>query len=95
MTQKGYHCAYDMHYHIVFPVKYRKALLTDGVSTTIKDISKRLGERYELKKELWGGEFWTDGYYVATIGEHGNWAVVERYVKNQEKKDNVENLKLW
>ena len=141
MTQKGYHCAYDTHYHIVFPVKYRKALLTDGVSTTIKDISKRLEERYELrieqvgcdrdhihllvsfhpkysigqfvrlyksitakqvflkypelKKELWGGEFWTDGYYAATVGEHGNWSVVERYVKNQGGKDDVESLTLW
>ena len=25
----------------------------------------------ELKKDLWGGEFWTDGYYVATVGERG------------------------
>jgi len=26
-VQKGYHCAWQIHYHIVFPVKYRKALL--------------------------------------------------------------------
>lgn len=36
-----------------------------------------------MKKELWGGEFWSDGYYVATVGERGNWSVVEQYVKNQ------------
>ena len=30
-----------------------------------------------LKKELWGGEFWSDGYYVGTVGEGGNWQVVE------------------
>ena len=22
----------------------------------------------ELRKELWGGEFWADGYYLATVG---------------------------
>ncbi len=140
MTQRGYHCVYDTHYHIVFPVKYRKALLDDGISRTIKDVSKRLEECYELKieqigcdqdhihllvsfhpkysigqfvrlyksitakqvflkhpavkKDLWGGEFWTDGYYAATVGEHGNWRIVGNYVKNQGK-NNVDNLKLW
>ncbi len=26
-----------------------------------------------VKRDLWGGEFWSDGYYVATVGERGNW----------------------
>ena len=32
-----------------------------------------------------GGEFWTDGYYVATVGERGNWRAVKRYVQGQGK----------
>ena len=32
---------------------------------------------------LWGGEFWTRGYYVGTVGEHGNEAVIQKYVRNQ------------
>jgi REP element-mobilizing transposase RayT len=28
------------------------------------------------KKEFWGGEFWTDGYYVGTVGER--WDTVEQ-----------------
>ena len=36
-----------------------------------------------MKKKLWGGEFWTDGYYVATVSEHGNEEVIANYVKNQ------------
>jgi putative transposase len=141
MPHKGYHCAYDTHYHIVFPVKYRRALLSDSITKEIKEISKGLAQRYDLeieqigcdldhihlltsfhpkysigqfvrlfksitakqvflkfpevKKDLWGGEFWTDGYYVATVGERGDWKVVERYVKNQGRKDNDVNLKLW
>ena len=38
-----------------------------------------------LKKELWGGEFWSDGFYLATVSERGNWHVVEQYVANQGK----------
>lgn len=37
----------------------------------------------ELKRELWGGEFWTDGYYAGTVGETGDWKAVERYVRSQ------------
>jgi putative transposase len=48
-----------------------------------------------LKKELWGGEFWTDGYYAATVGTGGNWAVVERYVKNQGNNLSDTQLTIW
>ena len=26
----------------------------------------------EVKKKLWGGEFWSDGFYVATVSEYAN-----------------------
>jgi len=38
-VQKGYHCAWQIHYHIVFPVKYRKALLSNKITKTIKQIA--------------------------------------------------------
>jgi REP element-mobilizing transposase RayT len=37
----------------------------------------------EVKKELWGGEFWTDGYFISTVGKHGNEEVIANYVKSQ------------
>jgi putative transposase len=48
----------------------------------------------ELKRELWGGEFWSDGYYVGTVSERGNWKAVERYVRNQGKKPEDIQLRL-
>lgn len=48
-----------------------------------------------LRKELWGGEFWSDGYYVSTVGEGGDWRVVERYVKNQGKVRSSGQLRLF
>jgi len=129
---KGWHCAYDVHYHIVFPVKYRKALLRPEIEHELVRIASEIHERYEiefeemgadrdhihllcsahpkidigtivrifksltarelfrsfpdLKKELWGGEFWSDGYYVATVGQRNNWETVANYVKNQGQK---------
>ena len=26
----------------------------------------------EVKKQLWGSEFWTGGYYVSTVGKHAD-----------------------
>ncbi len=36
-----------------------------------------------VKKELWGGEFWSDGYFIASVGKHGNESIIKDYVKNQ------------
>lgn len=48
-----------------------------------------------LRTELWGGEFWSDAYYVATVGEKGNWQVVECYIANQGNKPADVNLRLF
>ena len=141
MVQKGHHCVYDSHYHIVFPVKYRKALLSTNVVKVIKETAIEIGEKYEiemeqigcdldhihllcsfhpkyaggkviqifksitakmlfktypeLKRDLWGGEFWSDGYYFATVGTRGDWNTVVNYVKNQGKKPEDIQLTMW
>lgn len=37
----------------------------------------------EIKEKLWGGEFWTDGYFVATVGKNTSEDAIAEYVKNQ------------
>ena len=49
-------------------------------SITAKEVFARCPD---VKKKLWGGEFWSDGFYVATVSEHGNEEVIANYVKNQ------------
>ena len=39
----------------------------------------------EIKTILWGGRFWTSGYYVNTVGQYGNADLIKNYVKNQSK----------
>ncbi len=139
---KGYHGAWQIHYHIVFPVRYRKALLDREVTTIIMETAEAITERYAIemeaigtdrdhmhllcgahpkvapgrivqivkgitareifrkkptvKRELWGGEFWTDGSYVATGGERANWETVEQYVQKQGYlKVELKQLKLF
>jgi REP element-mobilizing transposase RayT len=40
----------------------------------------------QIKKQLWGGEFWTDGYFASTVGKHGDENMIGKYVKNQGKQ---------
>jgi len=56
--------------------------------TVIKSISAReIFKRCpQVKKQLWGGEFWNDGYFANTVGQHGDENMVKNYVKNQGKE---------
>jgi hypothetical protein len=36
-----------------------------------------------VKKYLWGGEFWSDGYYISTVGRHGSEGEIQRYIAGQ------------
>lgn len=62
----------------------------------IKSITAReLFKQYPaLKKNLWGGELWTDGFFVATIGEGGNRDIIRAYVEKQGRREERKQLKL-
>ncbi len=37
----------------------------------------------QVKKQLWGGEFWSDGYFIASVGQQESEATVRDYVRQQ------------
>ena len=53
-VEKASHCAWQIHYHIVFPVKYRRDLLDEEVVRIIMLISKEIEERYDIEFEQMG-----------------------------------------
>ena len=52
-------------------------------SITARELFRRCPE---VKKSLWGGEFWSDGYFCSTVGKHGDESVIANYVRNQGKE---------
>jgi putative transposase len=116
-------------YHLVFPAKYRRAVLDQRVDEVLRDVCLEIEKRYQIKfleigtdkdhvhflvqsvptysvtklvtmvksltareifkrcphvkKQLWGGEFWSDGYFASTVGKHGNESTISQYVKKQ------------
>ena len=142
MVKKAAHCAYDIHYHLVIVMKYRKKILmkdsyiqflcstvheiaeryefeieeigSDGdhvhillsarpryspskIMNIIKSITARMMFKQfpEIKKQLWGGQLWSDGGYVGTIGQAAGLEHMKKDVSKQGQKDKNQNLKLF
>ena len=55
-------------------------IITIIKSITAKEVFKL---HPEVKRWLWGGEFWTDGYFVNTVSRFGDEATISKYVKEQ------------
>lgn len=52
-------------------------------SITAKEMFK---QHPEIRKILWGGKFWTSGFYINTVGQYGDEAMIRNYVKNQGRE---------
>ena len=62
-------------------------------SLTAREVFRR---KPAVIRVLWGGEFWTDGYSVATVGERANWQAVERYVQRQgHPREDLQQLRMF
>lgn len=87
-----------IHYLIQTPPKYSPTQIV----TMIKSLTARTIFKVnpEVKKKLWGGEFWSDGYWMVTVSQNQTEAVIKDYVKNQgngkyktaHKKDDFREL---
>jgi len=73
--------------HVHFLIQSVPMYSPTKIITTLKSISAReIFKRCpDVKKLLWGGNLWTAGYFVATVGKHGNEKAIENYVRNQGK----------
>lgn len=76
--------------HVHFLVQSVPTYNVTKIVTMIKSITAREIFRRcpQVKKQLWGGEFWSDGYYASTVGKHGDEGKIANYVKNQGQEYN-------
>ena len=71
--------------HVHFMVQSVPGYSVTKIVTMVKSITAREIFRMcpHVKKQLWGGEFWTDGYFASTVGKHGDETKIGNYVKEQ------------
>ena len=58
------------------------------------NLSKQLFLQFpQIKKQFWGGEFWTDGFYANTVSQYGGEKTIQRYIQNEGKQKNRSEYK--
>ena len=74
--------------HVHFLVQSAPTYNVVKIVRTITSISAREVFRQcpQVKKKLWGGEFWSDGPFASTVGKHGDEGMIASYVKKQSKQ---------
>lgn len=93
---------YEMHFveigyegdHVHFLIQSVPAVSVSQLIRTIKSITaKELFRRHPaLKTQLWGGNFWTSGFYANTVGQYGNQEVIQKYIENQGQERQYNKL---
>ena len=93
---------YEIHFlekgtdknHVNFLIQSVPAYSPTKIARTIKSITAReiFLKAPGVKRALWGGSFCGSGFYVNTVGRHGNEKIIAAYVKNQGLEDEYEVL---
>ncbi len=71
--------------HVHFLVQSVPTYSVTKIVTMLKSLTAREVFKHcpQVKKQLWGGEFWSDGYFASTVGKHGDESMIADYVKEQ------------
>ena len=93
---------YEIHFleigyeenHVHFLLQSIPSLSVSQICMKVKSITaKELFKRFpEIKKQLWGGSFWTSGYYANTVGQYGNKDIIMKYIQNQGREVKYKKL---
>lgn len=85
----------DDHVHFLVqsvPMYSPKQLVQIIKSHTAREIFKQCPQ---VKQCLWGGKFWSEGYFVSTVGAHQTEDMIKNYVQQQGKIESNGQLKLF
>ena len=85
----------DDHVHILVeaPPRYSPS----EVVQILKSISAReLFKKYpKMKKMMWSGRIWNEGYFVRSIGDKVTAEVIKKYIRYQKQEDRPMQKKMF
>ena len=80
-----------IHLFVYAPPRYSPSEIIRVVKTIT---GRKIAEKFpEIKKDLWGGEFWSDGGYVGTVGDEVTTTVIRNYILRQGSKEEKKGYK--
>ncbi len=93
---------YEIHFieigtdkdHVHFLIQSVPTMSPQRIVQIIKSITARevFKQIPEVKQQLWGGQFWTKGYFVNTVGKTGSENAVRQYVKSQGREQEYQSI---
>jgi len=80
--------------HVHFLIQSVPKYSPTKIITIIKSITAKamFGRHTELKKQLWGGNFWTEGFFVNTVGRSNCEEAITKYIQEQGIEKEYEQL---
>lgn len=71
--------------HVHFLIQSIPRMSPAQIITIIKSLTAReiFKKHSEVKKKLWGGEFWTDSYFVNAVSKFGDEISISKYFREQ------------
>jgi REP element-mobilizing transposase RayT len=83
-----------VHDHVHFLIKSLLNYSPTQTARIVKNITAReIFQRVpSVKKLLWGGEFWSKGFFINTVGQKGNEESIATYVRNQGRENEYQTL---
>lgn len=85
----------DDHVHVFIevPPRYSPAQVVQIMkSISAREVFKKFPK---LRKQLWAGEFWSDGYFVRTVGDAVTSDIIRRYIEYQTHEPDVLQLSMF
>ena len=74
--------------HVHFLIQSVPVISPSKIAQIVKSITARevFKKVPEVKTMLWGGEFWTKGYYINTVGYSGDKETIANYIRHQDSQ---------
>ena len=82
-----------VHIFVEVPPRYSPAQAVQILkSVSAREVFKKFPK---LRKQLWAGEFWSDGYFVRSVGDKVTADIIRKYIEYQTHEEDSLQLSMF
>ena len=82
-----------VHMFVEVPPRYSPAQAVQILkSMSAREVFKKFPK---LRKQLWAGELWSDGYFVRSVGDKVTADIIRKYIEYQTHEENSLQLRMF
>ena len=82
-----------VHIFVEVPPRYSPAQVVQILkSVSAREVFKKFPK---LRKQLWTGEFWSEGYFVRSVGDKVTTDIIRKYIEYQTHEENSLQLHMF